>query len=112
MDGCSTYSSTGCSTCIAPYSLSSDGRCVIDNCLQSLDGQCIVCHGEYRIKNGRCIKPIADRCTNCANGYFVGQDGKCYRNIVGCTQYTQDGRCIQCVEPFMLNGATCTIQGC
>lgn len=37
-----------------PYNLL-QGRCVIDNCLDSIDGQCVVCNNEYGIENGRCV---------------------------------------------------------
>lgn len=85
---------------------------MIDNCLDSIDGQCVVCNNEYRIKNGRCVRPIADRCNTCANGYFVGQDGRCYKSVTGCAVYGGDGKCSRCEEPFVLAGGQCTIPGC
>lgn len=85
---------------------------MIDNCLDSIDGQCVVCNNEYRIKNGRCVRPIADKCNTCANGYFVGQDGRCYKSVTGCEVYGGDGKCSRCEEPFVLAGGQCTIPGC
>jgi hypothetical protein len=96
MEGCTEFNNNGCSQCSEPYSLN-QGKCIIDNCLESLDGKCLVCSTDYRIKNGRCVKPIADRCNTCANGYFVGQDGRCYKNVIGCLSYNNDGKCSKCV---------------
>lgn len=112
MDGCSKYSSNGCIACSSSaYSLV-DGRCLLDNCLESLNGQCVVCHKDYRYKNGVCVKAIADRCISCANGYFISTDGKCYKSILGCKTYSNDGTCSVCLDIFVNNNGVCTIPGC
>lgn len=107
MDGCSKYGVNGCIQCSSSaYSLV-DGRCVLDNCLESLNGQCLVCAKDYRYKNGACVKSIADRCTTCANGYFIGQDGRCYKNVPGCTSYSTNGYCTACLDIFVYNNGVC-----
>lgn len=111
MDGCKAYGTYGCTSCSSQYSLV-DGVCQLDNCLESLNGQCVACHKDYRFKNGVCVKSIADRCTSCANGYFVGQDGRCYKNIIGCQIYAADGTCATCADVFVNNLGVCVIPGC
>lgn len=111
MEGCTEYANNGCSQCSSAYSLQ-NGRCTIDNCLDSQDGRCLVCSSEYRIKNGKCVKPISTSCSTCANGFFVGQDGKCYRTVTGCASYNFDGKCSKCTEPFVLNSGVCIVPGC
>ena len=111
MEGCAEYGSGGCKYCFEPYELE-NGQCKIRNCLETQDGQCVVCSKDYRINNGQCIKPILDRCVGCADGYFVGEDGKCYKRIIGCNEYNSFGTCSVCNRKFVLDRGLCIVPGC
>lgn len=77
-----------------------------------MNGQCLICASDYRIKNGQCVQPVEDRCNSCAEGYFVSSNGKCVKNIPGCQNYDQYGSCVQCSGSFVLSNGICTIPGC
>ena len=72
----------------------------------------MVCSSSTRLKDGKCIKPSLEKCVSCAKGYFVSNDGRCIKIIIGCNEYDKLGRCSFCIEPFVKSKGSCVIPGC
>jgi hypothetical protein len=55
-----------------------------------------------------CVEYAKGVCIRCTLESHMFK-GICYKNILGCIEYTSGRKCIQCSTDFVLKGATCVV---
>lgn len=54
IDGCEEYSGQACTKCHPDYHLNIDGGCKFNNCVDWINGECLVCESGFKMVEGKC----------------------------------------------------------
>jgi hypothetical protein len=104
-----------CLSCRYPYTLESNGQCVIPFCAKYKSNRCVLCSVGYHLKayeychadDLNCLGYDVDgNCEQCADNYFISSSGECMLKESNClTHFLKEQMpvCTACVDGFFLN---------